>query len=59
MKIDYQQIHVDSQKYLFVQNFACLVINAVLGAQWSCVKRCAEDSKCQKFFFAKFSLFGD
>ena len=60
MKIDCQQKHFDSQKYLFSQNVACLVTNAALGAHWSCVKRCAEDGKCQKYlFFAKFCLFGD
>ena len=30
----------------FSQTFACLVTNAALGDQWSCVKRCAEDGKC-------------
>ena len=34
-----------SKVFMFAK-FCLLGTNAVLGAHWSCVKRCAEDGKC-------------
>ena len=46
-------------KVYILEILACLVTKDALGAHWSCVKRCAEDGKCQKYlFFDFFCWFG-
>ena len=34
--------------------FFAIYTNAVLGTHWSCVKRCTENGKCQKYLFSNF-----
>ena len=41
-----------SKVFIFAK-FCLFGTNAALGGHWSCVKRCAEDGKCQKYLFSQ------